>query len=93
MLIRYQSAFEADASTPRKTKDAPHAGLYLEAGTTPYPRESLNRLKTVVSKVVKDAMWNHRSGAHERQWGKLVVQIISEFESWPGNQGVKLLNV
>ena len=38
-------------------------------------------------------MWNHRVGAHERQWGKLMVQIIGEFEFWPCGEEMKLLNV
>ena len=38
-------------------------------------------------------MWNHKVSAHERQWGKSVVQIIGEFELWPCGEEIKLLNV
>lgn len=31
--------------------------------------------------------------AHERQWGKLVTNILGEFELWPREQCLKVLNV
>jgi len=37
-------------------------------------------------------MWNHRSKAHEKQWGRMINQLLGDFVLWPNDAGFKILN-
>lgn len=76
-----------------KSKMAPHPSYYLEKGATPFPSETLDRMKARVSLVVEDAAWNHANDAHERQWGKLVAQLVGELEMLPYGSQFRFMNM
>ena len=60
---------------------------------TPYPSNTLERLKDIVDRVVKDTHWNFVKEAHERQWGLLLTLLLNEMSMWPTGKCWKLLNV
>lgn len=80
-------------NTPRKSKDPVFTSDYLPSSTTPYPPQYLNRLKTTVDRVHAKAEKNHKTGAHERQWGALANQLLCEVELWAKEQNITVLNV
>ncbi|KAL9123594.1 MAG: hypothetical protein Q9217_006989 [Psora testacea] len=85
--------YESDGNTPRKSKD-PHLDIdYLPPSKAQFPLETLLRLKKTVDQVYTNAARNHRLGAHERQWGSLVYQLLSEVPMWPGGKDVVVFNV
>lgn len=50
-------------------------------------------MKERVAKVVEDAAWNNLHGAHEKQWGKLVAQLVGELELLPYGSQFRLMNM
>jgi len=82
--------YERDASTPRKSKEAPTDWEYLL--TSLYPPQHLEHLKTVVDRVQENAQRCSKSVALEGQWGSSTVyKLLTEFENW--YQELQVLNV
>ena len=89
----FQASIQQEANTPRKSKVEIHDSQYLPDSGTPYPPRYLNRLKTTVGMVFDKAAEAHKTGAHERQWGAVLTQLLCEVELWGKESGVIELNV
>ena len=88
-----QALIQQEANTPRKSKVEIHDSQYLPDSATPYPPQYLNRLKTTVGMLFDKAAEAHKTGAHERQWGACLTQLLCEVELWGKESGVIELNV
>lgn len=94
MLILVQREYGQDADTPRKSKEQHSRSHFLPRQETPFPVDCLSRMKSTVDKVLEKAEEAHSQGAHERQWGALVNQLLCEVEIWQkGPEQVVVLNV
>ena len=88
-----QPNYDAEADTPRKTRDPPLQKHY-SAQESWIPTGVFQSLKSTVDRVVKMAARNYRTGAHERQWsGTTVLPLIHEVLKWAPNEDAVCLNV
>ncbi|KAL9595272.1 MAG: hypothetical protein Q9219_006548 [cf. Caloplaca sp. 3 TL-2023] len=88
-----KSSYEEDAATPRKSKDPPDTSDYLPSHLNPYPPGRLESLKIQVDQTLTDADWNYRMKVHEKQWGALYNELISELRRIKYGQPFRSLNV
>ncbi|KAL8953319.1 MAG: hypothetical protein Q9222_000813 [Ikaeria aurantiellina] len=87
-----EASYEAEIEdTPNKSRRGPRHIDYQH--NLPYPPHRLPTLKQIVDSVLKKAAWNHKRGAHERQWGATVDLLLEEFTLWPREVEMKALNV
>ena len=94
LLIPLQPLYEKDSDTPRKTRDTLSRSYYLETSETPFPPDCLSRMKSTADDVLDEAMRNRKEGAHEKQWGALVCQLLCEVRIWQKRpKQVVVLNV
>ncbi|KAL8840302.1 MAG: hypothetical protein Q9170_001386 [Blastenia crenularia] len=84
----YEAAVE---DTPDKSRRGPRNIDYHDH--LPYPPHRLATLKQIVDSVLKKTAWNHKRGAHERQWGATINLLLEEFTLWPREVEMKALNV
>ncbi|KAL8711017.1 MAG: hypothetical protein Q9225_007184 [Loekoesia sp. 1 TL-2023] len=75
-----KASYHKDTDTPQKSRDPPPDEQFLPSTAKQYPAERSWRMKQSVDMINKDAGWNHRSKAHERNWGKLVSNILFDYE-------------
>ena len=90
---RFQSSYNVDKDTPRKTKSLVPLCYYLPPSATPYPSQYLDRLEITVDKDFFEAAEAFKTGAHERQLGTLVSQLLFEAEPWAKKCHITTLNV
>lgn len=81
MLISdFQEPYHTDADTPSKSEDAPADHEFLPSSAKQFPPGRSSRMKQSVDKIQQDAGWSHRTKGHERNWEKLVLTILFDYE-------------
>ncbi|KAL8945275.1 MAG: hypothetical protein Q9211_000193 [Gyalolechia sp. 1 TL-2023] len=79
---------------PSALIDPPHHRDFLPVEDTPYELSRLPALKILVDQIVREASFNHRMDAIERQWGGTVFGwLCGHLMSWPYDQPFRLLNI
>ncbi|KAL8758686.1 MAG: hypothetical protein Q9184_003855 [Pyrenodesmia sp. 2 TL-2023] len=86
-----KAAYHSDIDTPKKSRDAPADEEFLPPSAKQYPPGRSSRMKQSVDIVQQDAGWNHRTKAHERNWGKLVSTIVVDYQVF--ESGLLAVNV
>lgn len=65
----------------------------MQKEQAPFPSSSLETLKAIVTKVVDEAAWTEDIKAHERQWGKILSDLILGLELLPYGEQFRFMNM
>ena len=93
MLIALQTQYDKDIDTPRKTHDPLPDSDYQSSGKTPFTKHQLESLKRTVDVCYRSAQRAMKLRAHERQWGRIMTDIVGEARRWLKEGDVELFNV
>ncbi|KAL8904761.1 MAG: hypothetical protein Q9207_003055 [Kuettlingeria erythrocarpa] len=75
-----KAAYHTDTDTPKKSRDAPADAEYLPTSAKQFPTGRCARMKESINVIQQDAGWNHRTKAHERNWGKGVSNVLFDYQ-------------